>query len=358
MKQLKSYFQNQVLRHVLFWAGILIYFVSTASMSVYSNYVQVLEFNLMVVFTQIITAYTCLYFLIPKYLNQKKFVWFSVYLILLLYSMFVIYSAFKLVYYDPKYYEVFSEAGKIYAQERLVERISNISVFLSKSIKILTPAVLMVAASFYKNQQQLLELKEQKKSAELAALKNQLNPHFLFNTLNNLYSLAIEKSEKTPEVIERLSEILDYILFRCKDAYVSLDKEVGLIENYLALEKVRYGKRVIVEFHADVDESISIAPLLLLTFIENAFKHGVRQELKVATIRINLKTVDGSIIFDISNTKPVAQLSPYDKHTESLGLENVKKQLSILYPDRHQLKIANDKEHYSVSLTLKEIANV
>ena len=253
---------------------------------------------------------------------------------------------------------VFNEIGKFYAKETFLVMITNFPVFLSKTIKMLTPTALLLMASFYKNQQQFLKLKEQKKSAELAALKNQLNPHFLFNTLNNLYSLAIEKSEKTPEVIERLSEILDYILFKCKDTYVSLAKEVGLIENYLALEKVRYGKRVEINFKTDVDKSIQIAPLLLLTFIENAFKHGVRQELKSATIDMSLITNEDTIQFKISNTKPSTPPHQLNRETESLGLDKVQKQLSLLYPNHHRLKINDDENRYTVSLTLNQTADV
>lgn len=267
----------------------------------------------------------------------------------LLFLMFVVYNLFKLYYYDPKYIETYSKLGKIHAKESLLQRLAYPSVFLSKSIKFLTPTVLLVMTRFYRNQQQFLQLKEQKKTAELLALKNQLNPHFLFNTLNNLYSLAIEKSDKTPEVIERLSDILDYILYRCKDKYVLLEKEIELIENYLALEKVRYGKRVDIQFKKDIKPDAKIAPLILLTFIENAFKHGVKQELKQAKITINLATENNLIIFKIENTKPHTTI----KSEEPLGLKNVKKQLELLYPETHSLTILNENDMFLVTLTLK-----
>lgn len=350
MKAIKYYFSNSIFQHTLFWICVLLYFVLTANFNFYSSYKQVLEFNTMVIFTQIITAYTCLNLLIPKFLNKKKYTLFIVSFLILLFLMFVVYNLFKLWYYDPKYYETYNELGKMYAKDSFLQRLAYPNVFLSKCIKFLTPTALLLMARFYKNQQQFLQLKEQKKTAELLALKNQLNPHFLFNTLNNLYSLALEKSDKTPEVIERLSDILDYILYRCKDKYVLLAKEIELIENYLTLEKVRYGKRVDIKFTHNIKPETKIAPLILLTFIENAFKHGVKQELKEAKITIDLAIEKNTINFKIENTKPLTKMT---SGQEPLGLKNVKKQLELLYPNSYSLQISDTQKEYSVTLNLK-----
>jgi LytS/YehU family sensor histidine kinase len=209
-------------------------------------------------------------------------------------------------------------------------------------------------ARFYKNQQKYLKLNEQKKIAELTALRNQLNPHFLFNTLNNLYALALDKSEKTPEVIERLSDILDYILFRCKENYVPVQKEMALVENYLSLERIRYGNRVVVRFKHNVDAGIKIAPLLLLTFVENAFKHGVSQELKTAKINISLTSDNTDVLFSIHNSKPNNCIGKNPENEEPLGLKNVKHQLELLYPNSHELKIKEQEDSYEVLLRLKQ----
>lgn len=304
----------------------------------------------MVLFTQIVAAVVLMNVLIPKYLDRKKYIQFFLLLLLLMVFLFVVYTLFKLLHYDPKYQHTFNETGKRYAKESLLERLSYPSVFLSKIIKFLTPTALLLIVQFYKSQRQLSELKEQKRTAELSALKNQLNPHFLFNTLNNLYSLAIEKSEKTPEVIERLSNILDHILYRSKDDYISLERELNLIDDYLALEKVRYGDRVRVYFHKHINNDCKIAPLILLTFIENAFKHGVKQELEQAEISITITTKEENIIFEIVNTKPLKTKEPT---TEALGLKNVQKQLELLYPDKYDLNISETDHHYTVVLTLK-----
>ena len=203
---------------------------------------------------------------------------------------------------------------------------------------------------FYKNQQKYLQLNEQKKTAELTALKHQLNPHFLFNTLNNIYALAIKKSDQTPEVIDKLSDILDYMLYRCNDTFVSLQKEIELIENYLSLEKVRYGKRVQISFEKEIQQDVKIAPLLLLTFIENAFKHGVSQELKEAFITIRIRTEKKQIIFFLENSKSKTKVKKNTKYC--IGLKNVKKQLDLLYLNNNFLDIENTKESYKVTLKL------
>ncbi len=351
MNKLKAYLSTQFAKHLLFWAGVLLYFIVTANYNFNDSYQQVIEFNLMVVFTQAVTAYTCLFVLIPKFLDKKKYLSFAFLLLVLLFAMFAVYNLFKMVYYDPKYYDTFNDLGKFYAKESFLSRQLSIRTFVTKIIKMLAPTVLLLIATFYKNQQELSQLKEQKKTAELSALKNQLNPHFLFNTLNNLYSLALEKSEKTPEVIERLSDILDYTLYGCKDKYVTLDKEIELIENYLALQKIRYGKRIDVSFKTEVKKGTQIAPLILLTFVENAFKHGVKEELKQAEISISLVTKGNQIVFKISNTKPGTDFLP---DAEKLGLKNVRMQLELLYPKTHFLEISDTENKYTLTLSLNE----
>ena len=260
-------------KHVLFWVCVLLYFMFTADLTYFeAGYIQLFHSTCKIVIPQIITAYVCLFVLVPRFLNTKKIILFLVWLVALLIAIFALYNVLHMYFYEPKYYEFYNDIAKKYAELPFWKRLTNLSVFLSKAIKFLTPTALLLMARFYKNQQKYLKLNEQKKTAELTALKHQLNPHFLFNTLNNLYALALKKANETPEVIEKLSDILDYMLYRCNDTFVSLQKEIELIENYLSLEKVRYGKRVQITFEKSIDQDVKIAPLLLLTFIENAFK--------------------------------------------------------------------------------------
>ncbi|MDB4292258.1 histidine kinase [Maribacter sp.] len=355
MNKLLTYSKNPILRHILFWIVVYLYFVlSVHNVSMYASYRHLLESYGLIVLVQIITAYTCINVLMPKFLNQRKTGLFVFWMLVLLIAAYAFYQGVKMLYFDVEYYYSYDESQRYYAAESLGKRLTHFSVFLSKCILYLTPTALLLMARFYTNQQKFLKLNEQKKIAELTALRNQLNPHFLFNTLNNLYALALDKSDKTPEVIERLSGILDYILYRCKENYVPVQKEIELIENYLSLEKIRYGNRVAVTFDHEVKPELKIAPLLLLTFVENAFKHGVTQELKKAEIKISLTAEDTDVLFSIYNTKPKSTtVEQHLENEEPLGIKNVKLQLELLYLNSHELTISDKENSYEVVLRLK-----
>ena len=339
------------LQQLLFWIGILMYLIFSSSIAAQMEYHQVLWTYVPIVSIQIIAAYICLQFLIPKFLDKKKYLIFGLLLSLLLLALFGLYIVIRMNYVEIRYAAYYQRIMPDYMQLSFWERLFGIRVFLSKVITYISPTVLLLLMRYYKNQQQYLQLTEQKKTAELSALKNQLNPHFLFNTLNNLYTLALKKSDKTPEVISKLSDILDYMLYRCNDPFVSLRKEIELIENYLTLEKIRYGKRVHIAFTTSIQEEGKIAPLLLLTFIENAFKHGVSQELNKAEVKIDLQSTEETIQFCIENTIPSIGLSDASSK-EGIGITNVSKQLNLLYPNKHQLSINNQEDLYQVKLNI------
>lgn len=355
MHRLFTYFQSSVLKHFLFWIVVYVYFIlSINNVGIYASYRHLLESSGIIVLAQIITAYTCLYVLLPKFLNKKKTGLFVFWMLVLLIAVFALYQAVRMFYFDVVYFDSFNEIQRNYATESYWKRLTYFSVFLSKCILYLTPTALLLMSRFYKNQQKFLKLNEQKKIAELTALRNQLNPHFLFNTLNNLYALALDKSDRTPEVIERLSDILDYILYRCKENYVPVQKEIELIENYLSLEKIRYGNRVTVHFEHKVNPEVKIAPLLVLALVENAFKHGVTQELRKAKIGISLTTNTTEVLFSICNSKPNTSIDEKLESDEPLGLKNVKQQLKLLYPNSHELKIIDKEDTFKVKLRLKQ----
>lgn len=256
-------------------------------------------------------------------------------------------TAIRCFYLVPKYPEVYSYRPPL----EFIERITNGFAFLGNITSLVFPAIILIVIDYYRKQKEIISLQEQKRSTELDLLKHQLNPHFLFNTLNNLYTLALKKSDKTPEVIEKLSEILDYILYRCEAKYVPIRNEIRLIENYIALEKVRYGQRVEVDFAHEVDQDSTIAPLLLLTLVENAFKHGVSQEVGKAFIRIRLNANQQTIQFDIENSKPA--MASKTNERSAIGLSNIEKQLKLLYPDNYKLQIDQSEKSFKLHLKLK-----
>jgi len=195
-----------------------------------------------------------------------------------------------------------------------------------------------------------LSIQKEKTAAELKALKSQLNPHFLFNTLNNIYSLSLDNSPKTSESIGKLSEILDYILYRCDSKFVPLDNEIKLLENYIDLEKLRYDDRLQVTFQKQVESNVQIAPLVLLSLVENAFKHGAGEDGGSPIIYISLTAKQNLFTFVITNSLSETLT---EKPKSAIGLENIKKQLDLLYPNTYQLKIEKQANLFTVTLILK-----
>lgn len=351
MNFIKALFDKTWFQYLLFWTGIFLFTIFSSYQAAQMSFIQASDIYGAIVLCQFLAAVVSLNILIPKLLNNGKMLLFILSLLLLMLMLFALYISIRMNYIEPKYFDYYNKVMPEYIQLGFWERLFDLRLLLSKGINYISPTVLILFVKYYKNQQKFLKLSEQKKTAELTALKNQLNPHFLFNTLNNLYTLALQKSDKTPEVISVLSDILDYILYRCNEKYVSIGKEIELIENYITLEKLRYGKRAKVSFEMSINEEVKIAPLILLTFIENAFKHGISQEIKEGVIDIRLSSDANEIIFKIENSIPNS--SQMEENTnDSIGLLNVNKQLELLYPSNHELKIDHKKEHFSVELKL------
>lgn len=341
-----------LLRHVVFWVVIFLFHLITTNRAFYGNSTHLVGEISVMTLLQIGVAYTTLYGLIPHFLNKKRPFVFVVLLMMLLILASIGYQAAKYYYFEPAFPQSYETRFEAFGYQSMFERITDISLTASKGIFFFSPTVLLLLFQFYRDQQRLSEINEQKKTAELTALKHQLNPHFLFNTLNNVYALAVKKSDSTPEVIGKLSDILDYILYRCNEDYVPLAKEVELIENYLTLEKIRYGKRVAVSFTPLLEYDVKIAPLLLLTFVENAFKHGVSQEIDQATIDIDLHAQENGIAFCIKNSIP-SNAPQNGEAKPAIGLKNVRKQLELLYPNAHRLRLDEATDAYTVALDLK-----
>lgn len=353
MKRIIEFFNKPLYKHILFWIVVFLFYTTSARERFESNE-EVLVTYFFHVLYQIIIAYTILCFILPNYLKNNKFLRFLFSIIILFFAINFLNVSVRMSFLE----KVYPDCYKIFFDQNgyltFWERIFDIKMILFHlPLFYLQPLFFLVALTFYENQYKLSKFREQKKAVELKALKHQLNPHFLFNTLNNLYALSLEKSDKAPNVIEKLSEILDYLVYGSNKKFVSIQKEIELIESYLALEQVRYEDRVLVLFKNSITENCKIAPLLLLTFIENAFKHGVSQELKTATVKINLSIDTQYIIFNIFNTKPLLSIEKY-KQKKSIGLTNVEQQLNLLYPSSHDLKIKETSKSFSVTLKLKK----
>ena len=356
MEKINTYIKQPVIQYALFWIIILICYMISCDWDYYQSVSEIFVTFLFRVSLQLFAAYIILFHVAPRFKAKKNKIELVLSIVILLLALYAMHIGFKMFFLERNYPLTYVTCIERYDGFSFWDRGIKIREALFKGpVLFLTPAFLLLIFRYYQDQQELLKLSEQKTSAELTVLKNQLNPHFLFNTLNNVYSLAIKKSDKTPEVIGKLSDILDYTLYRCNEKFVSLEKEIKLIQNYLTLEKVRYGKRVAINFNTSINQDVKIAPLLLLTFIENAFKHGVSQEINQATINIDLTAQNDDIVFVINNTIPNVTNNKNSNKKESIGLKNVQKQLELLYPNVHQLKIKQTPDSYAVELKIKTV---
>jgi len=299
---------------------------------------------------QMLAAYSFNYYLIPKLYLKKKYLKFTVLLIVYIYV-----------------FSTFARLCKIY----VAEPITRVGAFRKETIlEILTDPVYIMAVYFpsvylvvlimfaiksfrdrAEERHRLEVLEKEKANTELKFLKAQIHPHFLFNTLNSIYSLTLAKSDAAPEVVLKLSDLLDYMLYQCNHDRVSLNKEIALIQGYMDLEKIRYGDQLQLQFHHEIDtDGYTIAPLILLSFVENAFKHGASKNPVNPAIKIELKVVDHQLSFSVINTV-VATENSEEKH-EGIGNSNSKRQLELHYPEAHTLTIDEQNDSYSISLNI------
>lgn len=193
------------------------------------------------------------------------------------------------------------------------------------------------------------KLLQEKLEAELKFLRTQTNPHFLFNTLNNIYALARKKSDNTADVVMKLSKLLRFMLYESRKERIPVSAEIRMIEDYLELEKIRYNDRLTIRFEKNIDDSAQqIAPLLLLPFIENAFKHGASETRFDSFIHIGVGLQDGQLKFCIENSK---EENGETTVTDNIGLSNVRRQLELMYQE-HTLQVDNQKDRFTVHLTI------
>ncbi|RZL49694.1 MAG: hypothetical protein EOP00_06525 [Pedobacter sp.] len=221
------------------------------------------------------------------------------------------------------------------------------STFFSGFI-LVSSCIIKFSVDWFSNERIQRSLESEKKDMELQFLKSQLNPHFLFNSLNNIYSLAYQKSEKTADAILKLSEIMRYMIYESNDSWVDLSKEVEYVTSFVELQKLRFkdGAAVNITINGEIDGQ-KIVPLILISFVENAFKHGIANDLE-DPIKINIIANQKILHFSVSNKKSKTNKDAMG----GVGLNNVERRLQLLYPDRYKLNIVNSATHYTTELML------
>ncbi len=338
-----EYVKNRrLLKHVVFWLCLYMFLIfSDASED--PLWVLAIARGAHVV-PQIIISYFLAYWLIPRYLFTKKYILFLVYAIASTYFVCVLSRVLMVHGAEP----LFRQAP--FDQEPLLEIVTDWRKLIrGYFFTIFSVAFFFLLIKLMLERMDEQSLKKEKIEIELKMLKAQLNPHFLFNTLNNIYSLSIINSPKTSESIGKLSEILDYVLYRCDQKYVPLSGEITLLENYIALERLRYDERLEVSFTHRVEATAKIAPLILLSIVENAFKHGAGEDSGSPKITIDLTQKENVLSFAVFNTTAMQQPESA-KHT--IGLENIHKQLALVYPTSHTIAIDQQESSFEVTITL------
>lgn len=293
------------------------------------------------------TTYVSIYKLIPDYLITKRYWQFALYsLYSLIISGYLIMLSvfFSLIYIANFEYQTMNPVTQ---NILLVTSGVYLVVILVSAFKLLQ-LNLKHTEKAKKLETKILETQLKLKEQELNYLKMQIHPHFLFNTLNTMYGFALKKADETPEMILKLSNLLDYLLYQVDKPFVLLSEEIKHMEDYIALENLRFNDTLYVNFnYFNISETTKIAPMLLLPFVENSFKHGRLKTGKLA-INIELTVKQEQVIFSIENT------SSKSEHSEDgIGLQNIKKRLDLLYKDDYILTLLDTDDLFRVGLTLK-----
>jgi hypothetical protein len=347
---------SRIKRHILFWIFAWLYYDFVMVM-LYSE-VSPRGFNtvwveLFLLVPQLLLVYPLLYFVLPRYLLNKKYVaavfWAAIIVILstILNKIMVLHLNDVLSTLLPKKYLV---PG--YAVSHYNMRIAIINT----STGGFTIAALAVGLKFIKDwylkAQRNLQLQKENMKAQLQLLTAQVHPHFLFNTLNNIYSKAQTETPGSANMIMELSNILRYVLDEGKHVMVPLENELQMIKDYINLERQRYDDKLdlYVSFPSKT-ENVYIAPLLLLPFIENSFKHGTSKMLNNPWINLKIELNDTSLFMKLMNGKKQSPIQ-HSNHNGT-GIENVRKRLDLLYKDKHTLQINEDEEVFVVNLTIE-----
>ncbi|MCV9388220.1 sensor histidine kinase [Reichenbachiella ulvae] len=336
-------FQHRWASHIFFWLSYVCFYAVLWG-SYDEQYLMSFNVQLMFLPVKILVTYYTLYILLPKYILRGRWLPF---IFLFIASSFTGGTIYRLIAYYieyPLYYPEYIDGNPLNFY-KIIKGILGIYtvVFLALVIKLLK--------YWYQSQQDRQILAHEKLDAELKFLKTQIHPHFLFNTLNNLYALTLKKSDYAPEVVLKLSDLINYMLYECNAPKVLLDNELNFIKNYIEIEQMRHGDDLDIKAMINGDSTnVYIAPMILLPFVENSFKHGINEELNKSWIDFDLTVTDHEMILKLANSK--SQTQQLRQGTQGIGLKNVKRRLELLYKNDYHLHIDDQPGSYTVVLRI------
>lgn len=335
--------RNSLWQHLLFWAlsfYLLLRIFSGNNAPTRIDYIYNGLFHL----TLLPGVYVNLLIFIPRMLGRNKYL---LYLLLMMLTI-ALSSAFNILFFEhlvdyvlPGYY--FISYYEFYDIAQFFIAYLGLTTLLK-----LSKAWFQLSAS----EKRLSIAEKEKLDAELRALKSQINPHFLFNSLNNLYALSLKEDKQTPAFILKLSEVMRYMIYESNADFVFLKKELNFIKNYVALQKLRSDQRARISFHISGKVGKQkLAPLLFIPFVENSFKHGIKGETGDSYVNIHMEVTGNELLFKVENNK--GAVDEVEKgHFNGIGLTNVRQRLALMYPEKHQLTICDEDKTFSVQLKL------
>ena len=342
---MKSFLQrNRVLvLHLSFWCvymSFFIYQISFFQRGPVFDWGHVITVCAIHMGFAIIVSYLNYFLLLPRFLVRKN-VWlylieFSIPFAAIMFVRLHL-ERYLLQHYDHSY---------LYHTRFIVQVIAS-NLFI-----VIFVSMLRFAVDWFEFESRKKAVENEKLTAELNFLKAQINPHFLFNTLNNLYYLAYTQSPNTTEVVAKLSQMMRYMIYDSNHALVPLSKEIDYMKSYISLERLRLNDQIPIKFDIDgnPDEAL-IAPLIFITFLENAFKHGVNNNYPGAWVNISIKLENKACTYTVENSKP-GGLKPDHGDKSGIGLQNVQRRLDLSYPGRYHLKVKEREDRYLVQLNI------
>lgn len=329
--------------HVLFWAGyVLLEYLANYYHFRSGDHIPYIRSTLFSLPILMVPTYFIALYAVPKLLAKERILLFIMSIVVA--CVFVLYARIhwlgliNLIDYDGYFKPPISKVFK--------------NVIRDYSLIALAVCIYIIA-DWRKKKKVIQQLAEDKARIEIALLKSQLHPHFLFNTLNNIYSLAIKGSDKTADSILKLSSLLDYLVYQTNRDRIALRSEIALLENYLELEKLRYGDSLKLQLNIEnIRKELTAPPLILLPFVENCFKHGGKNSTGAFEILIDLKMESSTLIFKVVNSIHQDK-TKNEKNRMGIGLSNIRDRLNHHYPNRYSLTINNQSDYFTIVLEIK-----
>ena len=333
----------RIVQHLGFWVlsfFVFLYLFKTGAKPEKIDYVYTILFQL----TLIPAVYINIELLLPKLGNRKRILFY-------LFSLVILIILFAWINYN--FFDNWS--AKVFPDYFFISYFTFGEIVAFFTVYIIITMLLKLSKSWFlvsALQKELLEKEKQKAKVELKALKAQINPHFFFNTLNSIYSMALDKDERLPGTVLQLSDLMRYFLYGSRDNFIPLEKDLTVVKEYIALQKLRSNAQLDIETKISGEISDQqIAPLLLITFLENAFKHGAKGSTENTFIKLTINVEKDKLNFTVENNKGYIDEVKTGDHN-GLGLENVKRQLELLYPGKHLLNIKDEHDRFTVALQL------